>query len=75
MKNKANHQNNITCFRKIYNKMGDCDSQKNIKKPIEDGSAVNATAAKKPIGDGLIITTVAITAAVINFGLRLLGLG
>ena len=31
----------------------------------------DGTAAKKPIGDGLIITTVAATTAVIFFGLRL----
>ena len=37
--------------------MSDCDRQKNNKKPIDDASTVDATAAKKPTGDGLIITT------------------
>ena len=32
---------------------------------------VDATVAKKPIGDGLITTTVTATTAVIFFGLRL----
>ena len=43
--------------------MGDCDCQKNIKKTIDDGSTVDATAVKhaKPIGDGLLITTVVST--------------
>ena len=30
--------------------MSDCDRQKKNKKPIDDGSTVDATAAKKPIG-------------------------
>ena len=54
--------------------MSDCDRQKNNKKPIDDGSTVDATAAKKPIGDGLIITTVSTTTAIIFFGLRLVGM-
>ena len=37
--------------------MSDCDRQKNNKKPIDDASTVDATAAKKATGDGLIITT------------------
>ena len=41
--------------------MSDCDCQKNIKIPMDDGSTVEATAAKKPIGDGSPITTVAAT--------------
>ena len=41
--------------------MSDCDYQKKIKKPIDDGSTVDVTAAKKPIGDGLLITTLAST--------------
>ena len=41
--------------------MGGCDCQKNIKKPIDDGSTVDATAAEKPIGYGLLITNVAST--------------
>ena len=47
--------------------MNDCDENK----PTDDGSTVDATAAKKPIGDGPIITTVTSTAAVIVFDLRL----
>ena len=70
-KNKANHQNDAICFRKICNKTGDCDCQQNIKKNIDDGSAIDATAVKKTIGDGLIKTTVASTTAVIFFGLKL----
>ena len=42
MKNKTNHQNHVICFRKIYNRMGDRDCQKNVKKPIDDGSTVDA---------------------------------
>ena len=39
--------------------------KKNNKKPTDDGSTVDATAAKKPIGDGLLITTVtAMTTAI-----------
>ena len=54
--------------------MSDCeDRRKNQKKPVDDGSIVDATAAKKSIGDGLIITTVATMTAVILFGLRLVG--
>ena len=53
--------------------MSDCDCQKNIKKPINDGSTVDATAGKKPIGDGLLIATIAATTAVIFFGLRVVG--
>ena len=51
--------------------MSDCDRQKNNKETIDDGSTVRATTAKKLIGDGLIITTVATTTAVIFFGLSL----
>ena len=32
--------------------MSDCDCQKNIKKPINGGSTVDATAAKKSIEMG-----------------------
>ena len=55
--------------------MKDCDCQKNNKKPIDDGSTVDATVAKKPIGDGLLITTVTAIATGIFFGLRALGVG
>ena len=54
--------------------MRDCDCQKNNKKPIDDGSTIDGTAAKKHIGDGLIITTIAATTAVIFFGPRLVGM-
>ena len=49
--------------------MSNCDCQKNIKKPINDGSTVDATAVTKPIGDGLLITIVAATAAGIFYAL------
>ena len=57
--------------------MGDCDCQKNIKKTIDDGSIVDATAVKhaKPIGDGLLITTVVSTTVGIFYALREAGLG
>ena len=48
------------------NDCGDCQNKNN------DG--VDVTAAKKPTGDGLIITTVVTTTAVIFFGLRLVGM-
>ena len=50
--------------------MSNCDCQKNIKMYINDGSTVDATAAKKPIGDEPLITTVAATIAGMFFGLR-----
>ena len=55
--------------------MGDCDCQKNIQKPIDDGSTIDATAAKKPIGDGLLITTVASTTVGIFYAVRPAGVG
>ena len=55
--------------------MSNCDCQKNIKKPINDGSTVDATATKKPVGDGTLITTIAATTARIFFGLRAVGMG
>ena len=51
--------------------MSNCDCQKNIKNPINDGSTVD----KKPIGDGPLITTVAATTAGIFFGLRAVDMG
>ena len=54
--------------------MSDYDCQKNIKKSINDGSTVGAAAAKKPIGDGPLIATMAATTAVIFFGLRVVGM-
>ena len=53
--------------------MSNCDCQKNIKKPINDGFTVDATAVTKPIGDGLLITIVAATAAGIFYALRAAG--
>ena len=44
--------------------MSDCEDCQN-----KNNDGVDATAAKKPIGDGLIITTVTTTTAVIFFGL------
>ena len=55
--------------------MGDCYCQKNIQKPIDDGSTIDATAAKKAIGDGLLITTVASTTVGIFYALRAAGVG
>ena len=52
--------------------MSNCDCQEKIKKPIEDGPA---TVAEKPIGDGLLITTIAATAAGMLSGLRVMGAG
>ena len=49
--------------------------RKTIKKPIDDGSTVDATANKKPIGDGLLTTTVTAMATGISFGLRTVGVG
>ena len=49
--------------------MSDCEDCQN-----KNNDGVEATAAKKPIGDGLIITTVTTTTAVIFFGLRLVGM-
>ena len=55
--------------------MSECDCQKNIKKPIDDGSTVDSTAAKKPIADGLLITTVACTTVGIFYAVRAAGVG
>ena len=40
----------------------------------KNNDGVDATRAKKPTGDGLIITTLTATTAVIFFGLRLVGM-
>ena len=53
--------------------MSDCDCQKNIKKPIDDGSTIGDV--RKPIGDGLLITTVASTPVGIFYALRAAGVG
>ena len=55
--------------------MGDCDCQKNSKKPDHDGSTVEAPAAKKPTGDGLLIATVASTTVGMFYELRAAGVG
>ena len=54
--------------------MSDCEDcqQKHIK---DDGSTVDATAAKKPIKDMLLMTTVASTTAGIFYALRIAGVG
>ena len=49
--------------------MSDCEDCQN-----KNNDGLDATAAKKPTGDGLIITTVAATTAVILPGLRLVGM-
>ena len=48
--------------------MSDCDCKKNIKKSIDDGSTVDDV--EKPIGDWLLITTVASTTVIIFYALR-----
>ena len=57
--------------------MSDCEDcqQKNNKKPIDDGSTVEATASKKPIGDWSLISTVAAMTTRIFFGLSAVGVG
>ena len=52
--------------------MSDCDCQKDIKKPINDRSTIDATAAKKP-GDGRLIDIVAATTVGIFYALRAVG--
>ena len=53
MKNKTNHQNDVICFRKICSQMSKRDRQKNNKKTIDDdGSTVDATAAKNLLDMG-----------------------
>ena len=56
--------------------MSNCDCQENIDDEASI-TTVATTADKKPIsfGDGLLITTVTSTAAVIFFGLWTLGIG
>ena len=55
--------------------MSNCDCQENIKKPINDECTIDGTAARKPIGDGRLITTVAATSGAIFFGLRAVDMG
>ena len=42
---KNNHQNDVICFRKIYNKMSSFDWRKNIEDSLRDGLiiAIGAT--------------------------------
>ena len=62
---KNNHQKDVICFKKnIYNKMSDCQ---------ENEDETNG-APEKPIGDGLLITTVATATVEIFFSLRATGL-
>ena len=55
--------------------MSECDYLKDIIKSIDDGSTADAMAAKKSIGDGLLITTVASTTVGIFYALRAAGVG
>ena len=55
--------------------MSNCDCQENIKKPINDECTIDGTAARKPIEDGRLITTVAATSGAIFFGLRAVDMG
>ena len=50
--------------------MSHCDCQENID---DDETTVAATVAKKPIGDGLPITTIAAMTVGIFFDLRAIG--
>ena len=55
--------------------MSNCHCQKNIKKLIDDGSTVDTTTSKKPMGDELLINTVASTTVGIFFVLKAAGVG
>ena len=62
---KNNNQKDVICFKKnIYNKMRDCQ---------ENEDETTGT-PEKPIGDGLLITTVATATVGIFFSLRAMGL-
>ena len=43
MKNRMNYQNNVICFRKIYNKMSSFDWKKNIEDSIKEGIIIITT--------------------------------
>ena len=43
MKNKANHQNDVTCFKKIYNKWLVLTGKKNIEDSIKDRLIIPTT--------------------------------
>ena len=49
--------------------------RKILTKAIGDGPTIAASVVEKPIGDGLLITTVAATATRIFFGLRAVCVG
>ena len=53
--------------------MSDC--QENIKESTGYGTVMAATDAKKPIGDGPLITAIAATTVGIFFGLRAMDVG
>ena len=55
--------------------MSNCDCEENIKKPIRNGPTIAATVVEKPIGDGLLIISIAGITAVILFGLRVVSVG
>ena len=46
MENRINHQNDVICFRKIYNKMSSFDWKKNIEDSIKDGWVITATTTR-----------------------------
>ena len=50
--------------------MSDCDCQKNIKNPPEP----TVDDVKEPIGDGLLIATLAAMTTTIFFGLKVVGI-
>ena len=43
MKNRMNYQNDVICFRKIYNKLSSFDWKKNIEHSIEEGIIIITT--------------------------------
>ena len=43
MKNRMNYQNDVICFRKIYNKLSSFDRKKNIEDSIEEGIIIITT--------------------------------
>ena len=55
--------------------MSNCHCQKNIKKLIDNESTVDTTTSKKPVGDELLINTVASTTVGIFFALKAAGVG
>ena len=77
MKLRINRQNDVYALEKYTIKWVTvwwwC--QKNIKKPIDDGSTIDATTTKNTIGDGLLITTVASTTVGMFYALRAAGVG